>query len=213
MKKARTSRKPGERHSPKLLKGAFGGKARSPIVRTPRLDLVPAGVELARAELTGREALEKLLGVAVPDSWPPPLYDRRATSHALERLSSGPDQAGWWTYYLIRRATSELSAVTVGVSGYKGPPDQSGSVEIGYAILTEYQRAGYATEATLGLVRHAFSFPTVQMVVAHTLPDHKASIRVLEKCHFVHCGHAARSSVLRFMITRETFEKDFSDLR
>lgn len=209
MKKARSFRRLGDRHSPVLLTGAFTGKARSPIVRTPRLDLVPAGVELARAEMAGREMLEKLLGVAVPESWPPLYYDKQALAHTLERLAAGPEQAGWWSYYVIRKAAPDLPAVTLGVAGYKGPPDQYGTVEIGYSILPEHQRSGYATEAALGLVQRAFTFPAVLRIVAETLPGLAASIRVLEKCHFSPGGRPSESSVLRFTLSRETFEKVF----
>ncbi len=51
------------------------------MIRTRRLRLVPASVESLAAELDGREDLERYLGIPVPESWPPELYDRAATEY------------------------------------------------------------------------------------------------------------------------------------
>ena len=57
-------------------------------------------------------------------------------------------------------------------------------VELAYAIEPDHQRRGYATEAAEALVQLAFADDRVRVVRAHTLADHAASKRVLEKCHF-----------------------------
>ena len=48
------------------------------MIRTPRLQLVPATVTLVQADLQGREALQQTIGVDVPESWPPELFDHDA---------------------------------------------------------------------------------------------------------------------------------------
>ena len=45
------------------------------ILRTPRLLLIAATPESLRAELVAPAALGDVLGVEVPPSWPPELYD------------------------------------------------------------------------------------------------------------------------------------------
>ena len=79
------------------------------------------------------------------------------------------------------------SGLKVGGISFKGPPDAEGMVEVGYGIDPEYQCRGYATEATLALVQFAKQSEQVRVVRAHTLNDHHASLRVLEKSgfHFV----------------------------
>lgn len=74
----------------------------------------------------------------------------------------------------------------------------SGVVEIGYGIVGEFQRRGYATEAAAGLVGWAHAHPEVRMVAAHTLPELTASIRVLEKNGFVRRGIPAEEGAIRF---------------
>lgn len=56
-----------------------------------------------------------------------------------------------------------------------------GRVEVGYEIAPGFRNQGFATEATRAMVAHAFSQPDVEFVLAHTLPEHNASTKVLEK--------------------------------
>ena len=45
--------------------------------------------------------------------------------------------------------------VLIGLGGFKGEANESGMVEIGYAIVPAYRGRGLATEAARGLVDHA----------------------------------------------------------
>jgi RimJ/RimL family protein N-acetyltransferase len=76
----------------------------------------------------------------------------------------------------------------VGSGGYFGPPDEQGVVEIGYSILPEWQRCGYASEMVNCLVNHAFTFERVTKVIAHTDLENKASVGVLLSCDFSEVG-------------------------
>jgi ribosomal-protein-alanine N-acetyltransferase len=69
----------------------------------------------------------------------------------------------------------------IGDGGFKGKPDEEGKVEIGYSIVPEYRRRGFATEVARALVDYAFSQPGVKAVEAHTLANGTASIKVLKK--------------------------------
>ena len=72
----------------------------------------------------------------------------------------------------------------IGAGGYKGPPDEAGTVEIAYGIVPAYQGQGYATEAASALVAFAVERVDVRMIRAHTMPDGNASMRVLVKSGF-----------------------------
>ena len=167
------------------------------MLRTARLDLVPATPTLARADLAGRAALAEALGLDVPEGWPPELFDESALRFSLEKLEEGPEQAGWWFYYAVQRA----GRVLVGIAGYKGPP-AGGTVEIGYAMLPEHRRQGYATEASAALIAHAFERPDVEAVLAETLPTLLPSIGVLEKLGFVFEGEGSAPGVIRYRLAR-----------
>jgi len=79
-----------------------------------------------------------------------------------------------------------------GGGGFIGAPDASGAVEIGYSIVPERQRRGYARETVEAWVAWALAHGDVARVIAHTLPDLTPSIRLLESSGFTYVGpHAA----------------------
>lgn len=97
-----------------------------------------------------------------------------------------PNTADPWVhgFAVVHRASDSV----IGSTGFKGPPDAEGVVEIAYGIAPAYQGRGYATEAAAALVAFAFNRAQVKLVRAHTLPTNTASIRVLAKCGFTHTG-------------------------
>ncbi|MGH7562665.1 MAG: GNAT family N-acetyltransferase [Gemmatimonadales bacterium] len=157
-------------------------------ILTPRLELIPASLEHFEAELLGRDALESALDVGVPESWPPELYDEAAIRYMIDWLQAHSGEEEWGLYYVVRRAALGEARLLIGACGFKGAPDDDGLVELGYGILPEHQRRGYATEAVGGLVEFAFTSPAVRSVTAQTLPHLEPSIRVLEKAGFRFTG-------------------------
>lgn len=167
-------------------------------IQTPRLDLISATSLLIRTDIEGRAGLSKALGVDVPESWPPDLYGPGAMQFALTELGEAAE-CGWSFWYL---ATREEPAELAGICGFKGWPDDGGSVEIGYSILSSYQCRGYATEAVQRLISWAFSHHNVLEVCAETLPHLRQSIRVLEKSGFQFTGKGSETGVIRYAIRR-----------
>jgi RimJ/RimL family protein N-acetyltransferase len=176
------------------------------MLRTRRLQLIPATIESLRAELAGRTHLARELNVAVPESWPPELYDDPAIRFTLDRLEREPAENGWWLYYLGRPDPANGPAQLVGVAGYKGPVDAAGIVEVGYGILPEYRRQGLASEATRALIDRAFGMAQVKSVVAETYPHLSASIAVMVRCGMRLIGEGSEEGVVRYGITREDWE-------
>ena len=163
---------------------------------------MPATVALTQAALDGPDALATALGAAVPATWPPQFLDPPALHFTLARLGAGLEQAGWWLYFILLPG-GETGPTLIGSAGYKGPPSADGTVEVGYGIVRDRQRRGYASEATHGLVARAFALPAVRRVIAETLPELTPSIGVLRKCGFRPIGEGSEPGVLRFEITRQ----------
>jgi RimJ/RimL family protein N-acetyltransferase len=149
-------------------------------------------------DIEGRESLAQALGVAVPESWPPDLYGARAMHFALQEMSECAEHS-WSFWYLV---TCEDPPELAGICGFKGWPDERGSVEIGYSILSCHQRRGFATEAVQRLVGWAFTHHNVQEVCAETFPHLSQSIRVLEKNGFRRAGAGSEAGVIRFAVSR-----------
>ncbi len=167
-------------------------------LESARLYLVPATLELARADLSGDAALAAALGVSVPESWPPEHHSRPAVDAALYQLGDRAEH-GWSHWYLVGRGPEEG---LIGVCGFKGRPDSGGSVEIAYSIVEPLRRIGYATEAVDRLVAWAFTHDRVAQVTAETLPHLRQSIRVLEKNGFRPEGRGSEYGVVKYVLRR-----------
>ncbi len=174
------------------------------MILTERLALVPATAELTRAALSDHQALARGLGAIIPATWPPELLDPPALRFTIARLAEDPDQAGWWLYFVLL-LSGETGRTLLGSVGYKGPPSADGTVEVGYGIVREHQRRGYASEAVRGLLAHAFALPAVRRVIAETLPELLPSIGVLRKCGFRLIGQGSEPGVIRFELTRAEY--------
>jgi ribosomal-protein-alanine N-acetyltransferase len=155
---------------------------------TPRLFLVQTPLEVLKTRLTTDDFMARVsidgqaaslsarteLDVHFPPEWPGEALDLFPLW--LARREATPQQDDWGGTVIDR---SDL--VAVGQMGFKGPPDQTLSVEIGYGINASYQGRGYATEMAGALVAWALNQPEVRKVTAKCLADNTASIRVLEK--------------------------------
>jgi RimJ/RimL family protein N-acetyltransferase len=171
-------------------------------VRTPRLELIAATLELLEAELAGPEALGAMLGVPVPDSWPPGEYDCDALDFFLSRIFTyGPSVVGWYNWYAIVIGSDGRRESLIAGAGYMGPPVEE-LVEIGYSVVPEARGRGFATEIVEGLVTHALAVDGVQRVIAHTLVSNATSQGVLKRAGFLAAGPGTEPGVLRFERSR-----------
>jgi RimJ/RimL family protein N-acetyltransferase len=170
-------------------------------VHTPRLILVAATPELARAEVDDRARFAELLDAEVPASWPPEtLAD--ALPFFLGLLEANPEWAGWLGWYAIGREAAGKPRRLVGSVGFKGPPTDTGDVEIGYSVLPQCQGRGYASEMVRGLCGWAFGHRSVRRVLAETTADNVASLRVLRKLDFAETGPGSEAGSVQFALPR-----------
>ena len=113
-------------------------------ISTRRLRLIPATVELARAEMSDRVEFARLLGADIPENWPPESA-ADARPFFLELLEGNPTWVGWLGWYAVA-TLDEAGPTLVGSGGFFGPPDASGEIETGYSVLPQFHRRGIATE-------------------------------------------------------------------
>jgi len=164
-----------------------------------RMLLVAANTDLVNADLQGSAELGRLLDAAIPDNWPPELYDREPMRFALRQLAD-PAEQGWSFWYLL--AGDGTHREVLGICGFKGRPDAAGSVEIGYSVLPQFRNQGFATEAVERLLTWAFSHQSVMEVSAETLPHLQQSIRVMKKNGFTFTGAGSERGVVRYAVQR-----------
>ncbi|MFD2889666.1 GNAT family N-acetyltransferase [Chitinophaga cymbidii] len=172
------------------------------MIQTLRLQLLTCTLQHFEALLHGNEALAQTLGVDVPENWTE--YPEMVLV-AYDKLRNDPSLTGWFFYLAVHQADNRL----IGTASFKGRPTPEGVVEIGYEVSPDYREQGYATEMGLALIRFAFSHPYVSKVIAHTLEEYNAAVKVLQKCGLRFAGAVNGTDVgelWRWEITREQYE-------
>jgi RimJ/RimL family protein N-acetyltransferase len=101
-----------------------------------------------------------------------------------KQVEEDPGSAAWVTGVIW----DEQQQVAVGRAGYHGLPDQSGMVEIGYAVDPAYRRRGYARAALEALLRRAAREPHVHRVRVTISPDNIPSARLASQYGFTEVG-------------------------
>jgi RimJ/RimL family protein N-acetyltransferase len=154
----------------------------SPRLQTERLEVLPLPPAAAAALPDDRGAAASAIGAALSPDWP--------AADLLDVLPmqarAGTDEARFGIWVIVERSTRTV----VGDIGFLGAPSAEGSVEIGYSIVTDRRRRGYATEAARALVSWALEQPGVDAVLARCASDNEASIRTLERVGFSRSGAA-----------------------
>jgi [ribosomal protein S5]-alanine N-acetyltransferase len=137
--------------------------------------LVPGSIEHFEALIQGADAFLKAYRLQVADGYMP-------FAGALQMILNQMKAAQLWHPWLPYLFLLPSDQALIGLGGFKFPPNVQRYVEIGYAVALEYQGKGFATSATRQLIQIAFESTLVDSVCAHTLAEHNASTRVLEKC-------------------------------
>jgi RimJ/RimL family protein N-acetyltransferase len=101
-----------------------------------------------------------------------------------EQVRRDPASAAWVTGVVW----DERRRAAVGRAGYHGPPDASGTVEIGYAIVPAHRRRGYARAALGLLLERAAREPSVRTVRVSIRPDNAASLATIAGFGFTPAG-------------------------
>jgi ribosomal-protein-alanine N-acetyltransferase len=151
-------------------------------ITTARLTLVPITVDVARAALDDRDLLEELVGATISDEWPNPDFAEALTFIRAD-LKRNPSYA-LWTRLIVHTA----DRIVVGDAGFKSTPDESGTVEIGYGVVSAYRNDGIAGEAAGALIDWAFGQGSVRCIIAECYEDNAASARVLERLGMTRTG-------------------------
>lgn len=109
-----------------------------------------------------------------------------------EQVHQEPAAAAW----VAGLVYDDESVLVVGRSGYHGPPDAAGMVEIGYAVDPEHRRRGYARAALVLLIERAAAEPDVRTVRVTISPDNTASSSLTAQYPTATTSQPARPSAL-----------------
>jgi RimJ/RimL family protein N-acetyltransferase len=154
------------------------------VLRTERLDLVPLPAAAIEALLAGDRALASaLVGVRLAHGLGQ--RSRSLLQLRLRDLQAMPGAAPWLLRVMALRTPERPM---VGLVGFHGPPDLTGTAEVGYEVERAHRRRGYATEATAALTVWALREGGARRVVAGIRPENEASMRVVARLGFTPVG-------------------------
>lgn len=169
------------------------------MILTNRLALLPTTAELISAEMRDLQEFSRLLEADVPPEWPPEKM-RAVLPWFFEQVITHPSKCHWFIWYAVLRPSDELGALLAGSLGFKGPPDESGRVEIGFSLLSQFQGRGLASEMVRALAPWALGQPGVALVFSDAEVDDESSIRVLKNAGFLEAGSAPSQGFQRFIL-------------
>jgi RimJ/RimL family protein N-acetyltransferase len=158
---------------------------RDAVIRSERLDLRLLPIACMEALLEGDLAKAgHQLGLSIPQHWVTEDL-RKLIRLRMSQVVSDPAAHRWLVRAVVLR---EPSPVLVGNAGFHGPPDASGMVEVGYEVLPEFRRRGYAEETVRTLFEWATRQPGVHRLRASVGPGNLPSLALVRKLGMVQVG-------------------------
>jgi ribosomal-protein-alanine N-acetyltransferase len=129
------------------------------------------------------DAARAAAGVPLPEDF---LADTWLWTLRLGQLIGEPDCAPWLVRAVVVTAGPDAGAA-VGHAGFHGPPDERGMVEVGYRIVPEHRRKGYA-RAALGELLVFAETHGARIARASISPDNAASLALASSYGFARTG-------------------------
>ena len=109
---------------------------------------------------------------------------RSTWTRRCAQIELNANYAPWLTRLVIGTDTG----IIVGRAGFHGPPDETGMVEVGYAIDPLHRRQGHARAALEILLEIARCHPDVKTVRATVRPDNIPSRSLIDQYGFREVG-------------------------
>lgn len=146
---------------------------------TERLILVPFTIQVCKNVLNGDYSDLESRNFKKGKSWPD--NDVIETlPKIINNLSKVESPTGFESWMIIKKETFEI----IGDLGFKGFNYKDKNIDIGYGIIKEERRKGYAEEAVKEIIKWAFSNEIVKEITANCLTENTNSTNLLTKFNF-----------------------------
>ena len=99
----------------------------------------------------------------------------------IANLAQVASPTGFESWIIIKKDNLEI----IGDAGFKGFNTLLKSADIGYGIIAEERKKGFAREAAEALIKWAFATGIVKEITASCLMENQFSINLLQKLNFV----------------------------
>lgn len=146
---------------------------------TERLILIPFTIQICNNLINDNFVDLIKMGFKKGISWPD--NDVMETlPKIINNLSQVESPTGFESWMIIKKNTLEI----IGDIGFKGFNYEGENADIGYGIIKEERRKGYAEEAATELLKWAFSKEIIKEITARCLIENISSINLLKKLNF-----------------------------
>lgn len=147
---------------------------------TERLILIPYTIQICENIINKNFSNLFDMGLKRGKSWPD--NDVIETlPKIINNLSQVESPTGFESWMIIKKETLEI----IGDLGFKGYNHEEENIDIGYGIIEEERRNGYAEEATKELIKWAFSTGLIKEITAKCLIENTGSINLIKKLNFI----------------------------
>lgn len=156
-----------------------------PIIRTNRLDLISMSAAFIEAVLAGDRAnAGATAGLTLPPDWPDE-HDSRFLRRRLDQMRVDPSSQQWLVRAMALRVQERPM---VGHIGFHGSAETVGRAEMGYTVMPNHRRQGYATEAARALMGWAAREHGVDRFFVSIAPGNASSLAMAAKLGFRQVG-------------------------
>lgn len=146
---------------------------------TERLLLIPFTIQICKNVLNDDYSDLERLNLKKGKSWPD--NDVIETlPRIITNLSKVTTPTGFESWMIIKKDTSEI----IGDLGFKGFNPKENNIDLGYGIIKEERRKGFAEEAVKEIINWAFSNEIIKEITANCLTENTSSINLLTKFNF-----------------------------
>jgi [ribosomal protein S5]-alanine N-acetyltransferase len=136
----------------------------------------------------------EVLGAQIPAEWRG--QDWQWLGQRPDQARTDPSVVPWFPRVMLLQTAGEKAgppSIVVGNAGFHGPPGDDGRVEIGYTVVCEHRRQGYAEEAVRALIAWATTEHHITRFRASISPDNTPSLSLIRKLGFVQAGAASHN--------------------
>lgn len=144
-----------------------------------RLTLIPFTTKISENIIKNNFSDITKMGFIKGISWP----DKdviETIPRIIKKLAKVAAPTGYESWMIIKNDTLEV----IGDIGFKGYNVQTKNIDLGYGIIKEERRKGYAEEACLKIINWAFTQEKVREITACCLVNNFSSINLLKKLKF-----------------------------
>ena len=170
---------------------------------TERLIVIPFTLNICRNILNNDYSDLALLNLKKGRSWPDADV-LNTLPRIIINLNKVEYPTGFESWMIIKKDTLEV----IGDAGFKGFNYEEENIDLGYGIIKEERRKGYAAEAVREIIQWAFATSIVKNITANCLIENIDSIHLLNKFNFIQ--DRIENEMIYWRLSVENYKKEIT---